>query len=440
MDTRRESPATGASLTDQPQRLYLSTLLKRAVIDAGGQSVGHLADVIIRQRGNDPPLVTGLVADMAGRHLFIPAEAVVAWESDRLALASAQVDLRQFERRAGEIMLRADVLDHRLVDATNARLVHAADVQLTRSERGWQASGIDVHRVGRLHLSRSHEHHAVRDWNEFALVGGRAPVTLRARRAWLRRLKPAEIADLLEEASDEERTDILAQVHSDRELEADVFEELEEDEQSELLGLRSDAEVAEVLSRMQADDVADAIMELPSERRLPILELLPTAKRTKVTMLLGFHAASAGGLMGVDFVALPGDASVSDALVEIARATRLQPQALTSVYCSDEQGRLAGVVTLVQLVQVDSPATLGTIADADPIRVEAGADLLTVTLLMADHNLLTLPVVDAQGLMIGLITVDDVLEGLVPDQWRRRVPEPRRHGRTADVASPHTDR
>ena len=105
----------------------------------------------------------------------------------------------------------------------------------------------------------------------------------------IRRLKPAQIADLLEEASSEEESEILGQVHADPELEADVFEELDEDRATRLLGARTDAEIAEVLARMRADDAADAIAELPQRRRQPVLDLLPAAQRAKVLTLMGFN-------------------------------------------------------------------------------------------------------------------------------------------------------
>jgi Mg/Co/Ni transporter MgtE len=314
-----------------------------------------------------------------------------------------------------------------LVDLENARLIRAFDLQLTWTPSGWLVSAVDVQRRTRLWPGRRSEHRTLRDWKEFALVGERVPLLPRSRRGWLGRLKPAEIADLLEEASDQEKQHILAQVEGDPELEADIFEELDEDEQSELLKARPDEEVAEVLSRMQADDAADAIMQLPAERRAPILDALPVDQHRKIMVLLGFHAASAGGLMGVDFVGLPSEATVKECLEAVERATGILQQALTSVFCLGEEGHLRGSATLVDLLQADSSRTLGAIAEPEPVRVGTGADLLTLTLLMADHNLLTLPVVDPQGRMIGLITVDDVLEASVPDNWRRRVPEPRRH-------------
>src|SRR6185312_16209112 len=148
------------------------------------------------------------------------------------------------------------------------------------------------------------------------------------------------------------------QVHADPELEADVFEELDEDLASRLLGARTDAEIAEVIARMRADDAVDAISELPQRRRQPVLDLLPVGQRTKVLTLMGFNPTSAGGLMGVDFLAVPADASVSEALDAVARSASLQPEALTSVHCVDQRGRLCGVAKLVTLVQADPLAPM----------------------------------------------------------------------------------
>ena len=214
------------------------------------------------------------------------------------------------------MLLRADVLGHRLIDVETAHLVRAADLELAQPDGEWVLAGVDTRRRPRRPAgavrarragSRRQEHggHAFRDWSRFEpLIGHAGSAGLRGPFARIRRLKPAQIADLLEEASKDEETEILGQVHADPELEADVFEELDEDRASRLLAARSDAEIAEVLARMRADDAADAIAELPQSRRQPVLDLLPPGQRTKVLTLMGFNPTSAGGLMGVDFLAL----------------------------------------------------------------------------------------------------------------------------------------
>jgi CBS domain-containing protein len=422
---------------DNKTTLRLSRLLKRPVSDRGGESIGQLADVIVRLRGSDYPLVTGLVAAVGGREIFVPIDQVSSLGADPLRLSSARLDLRQFERRDGEVLLRADMLGHRLIDVQNARLVRAADLELTRDGDEWVLSGVDIRRrprrlFGLLGPGGPDEAGVFRDWHDFEwLIGHAGSALLRGPFARIRRLKPAQIADLLEEASKEEETEILGRVHADPELEADVFEELDEDLATRLLGARTDREIAEVLARMRADDAADAVAELPQQRRQPVLDLLPPGQRTKVLTLLGFNPTSAGGLMGVEFVAVPTMTSVSDALARVREAVSLQPEALTSVHAVDDDDVLRGVATLVTLVQSDPGATVIDVSDNDPVRVGPGTDIEDVAVLMTDYNLITIPVVDDDRRMLGVITVDDVLEVVLPDDWRRREaaePPDARHG------------
>jgi CBS domain-containing protein len=423
------TPATGpgAPAADQPKP-RLSGLLKRPVTDRGGESLGRLADVIVRVRGTDYPLVTGLVAAVGGREVFVPVDQVSSFDSDPLRLSSARLSLRHFERRDGEVLLRADVLGHRLIDVRNARLVRAADLELAQvtGEPGgteWVLAGVDTRRRPRRHLGPPDVPAAggCRDWHDFEwLIGHAGSARLRGPFARVRRLKPAQIADLLESASKEEETEILGRVHADPELEADVFEELDEDLAARLLGARTDEEIAGVLARMRADDAADAIAELPQRRRRPVLDLLPSAQRAKVLTLMGFNSTSAGGLMGVDFVAIGARATVAEALARVRDSPLLQPEALTSVHAVDEDGGLRGVARLVTLVQADPADRVIDVSDTDPVRVGADTDITDVAVLMTDYNLITIPVVDDACRLLGVITVDDVLEITLPADWRRR--------------------
>jgi CBS domain-containing protein len=407
------------------------------VADRGGESFGKLSDLIVRLRGSDYPLVTGVVAAVGGREVFVPIEQVSSLDADPLRLTSAKLDLRHFGRRDGEVLLRADVLGHRLIDVENARLIRAADLELARDGDEWVLAGVDTRRsprrlFGLLSPDAQEAERVFRDWHDFEwLIGHVSSALVRGPFGRIRRLKPAQIADLLEEASKEEETEILGQVHADPELEADVFEELDEDQATRLLGARTDAEIAEVLARMRADDAADAIAELPQRRRQPVLDLLPPGQRAKVLTLLGFNSTSAGGLMGMDFVTMPTMATVAQALDKVRESGMLQPEALTSVHAVDDDGGLRGVAHLVTLIQSPPTATLIDVSDTDPVRVGTDADVMDVAVLMTDYNLITIPVVDDERRLLGVITVDDVLEVTLPDDWRRREaaePPDARHG------------
>ena len=425
-------PAGPGAPAGSQASLRLSRLIKRPVTDRGGGSLGRLADVIVRLRGADYPLVTGLVAAVGGREIFVPIDQVSSFDGDPLRLSSARLSLRHFVRRDGEVLLRADVLGHRLIDVPNARLVRAADLELarvsslppSRDDAEWVVAGVDTRprrMFGLLAPNTQVSWGGVRDWHDFEwLIGHEGSALLRGPFARIRRLKPAQIADLLESASAEEETEILGRVRADPELEADVFEELDEDLATRLLGARTDFEIAEVLARMRADDAADAIAELPQQRRQPVLDLLPAGQRQKVLTLMGFASASAGGLMGVDFIALPGMVTVRGALARVRESPMLQPEALTSVHAVNEDGCLRGVARLVTMVQADPDAALIEVCDTDPVRVGTDTDITEVAVLMTDYNLITIPVVDDANRLLGVITVDDILEIALPPDWRRR--------------------
>jgi hypothetical protein len=370
-------------------------------------------------------VVTALVASVGGREVYVPIEQVSNFDGEVLRLTSARLDLRRFERRPGEVLLKRDVLGHRLIDVETARLVRAADVELERRDGDRVVVGVDTRRrpprlLRALHIGGGAQER-FRDWKAFEpLIGHTGSALLRGPFGRIRRLKPAQIADLLEDASKEEENEILGQVHADPELEADVFEELEEDRASRLLGARTDREIADVLTRMRADDAADAIAELPQNRRQPVIDLLPPGVRTKVLTLMGFNPASAGGLMGVDFLAVPSETSVADALAAVGAAATLQPEALTSVHAVDGDNCLRGVARLVSLLQSSRDARLIDVSDTDPVRVGAATDVVDVAVLMTDYNLITIPVVDDACRLLGVITVDDVLEITLPGDWRRR--------------------
>jgi Mg/Co/Ni transporter MgtE len=235
----------------------------------------------------------------------------------------------------------------------------------------------------------------------------------------LARLHPAQIADLVEAASHEEGEEILEAVGQDKELEADVFEELDDEHQVEFLRERSDEEVAAVLSRMASDDAADLLLEIEQDRRIPILNLLPPAKQRKIRSLLGHNPSTAGGLMNPDFVSVPANATVAEAL-ERVRASELSPQQVSIVCVVDDAGVLVGTVSLAELLRANPQDSVSSLIDASTPSVAAEEDLPEVARLMTDFNLIAMPVLDGEGRPVGIIAVDDVLELLLPDEWRRR--------------------
>src|SRR6202171_2678011 len=379
--------------------IHLSQLLRAPVVARSGETVGRVEDVIVRLRGTDTyPLVTGIVAGVGGRRVFIGSRSIHEYAPGRVVLAKNKIDLRGFERRDGEVLLRADVLGHRLIDVAAGELVRAYDVELEDTGEGWVLARLDTRRPPRLFgLLKTSGGQAARDWKAFEpLIGHGGSMAVRRVSGRVGALKPAQIADLLEEADKAEGGEILDRVHSNPELEADVFEELDPEKASRLL-----------------DDAADAIADLRQSRRRRVLELMPAPQRTKVITLMGFNPDSAGGLMNVDFVSCAAGATAGEALAVIATARTVQPEALLKMHILAEGARLAGVVSVITLLQADTTETVAALMDSDPVRVTADADLTDIALLMADYNLYTIPVVDDDDRVLGVVTVDEDRKSVV---------------------------
>jgi CBS domain-containing protein/sporulation protein YlmC with PRC-barrel domain len=422
--------------------LLLSELAGRTVTAKDGHRLGQVADAIVRL---DPgtaayPQVIGIVIRVDRRDLFVPAEVVTAMAAQSVALSTARLDLRPFERRPGEVLLKRDLLGHRLIDVPAAQLVRARDVELRQRDGRWLLVGLDVSPTRPLaRLFGGDRPRGCREWADFEpLIGHAASASLRAPFSRLRRLRPAQIADLVEDANQGESAEILEDVGTDKELEADVIEELEADHQVEVLKSRSDAEVADILSHMGPDAAADLLTDFPQERRLPVLDLLPAGARAKIRTLLGFNPATAGGMMTTDVLALASGTGVERAIECVRAATTLSPEVLLTVYVLEE-GLLAGAVGLPALLQADPASTLLQIADRDPVRVFADADITEVAVHMTDQNLVNIPVVDPDDRLLGVITVDDVLEATVPEDWWDRAEDtagpPRRRRRPSSPTS-----
>jgi Mg/Co/Ni transporter MgtE len=310
-----------------------------------------------------------------------------------------------------------------LISVEQGRLVTARDIALAVVDGAYRVAGVDTR--GRGPLGRFRDRSKVNgtrgfiDWSGVEPFVGHVPTSrLLMPLMRLRGLHPAQIADLVESASHEEGEEIISAVHADPELEADVFEELGTEHQLEFLRSRSDAEVASVLAGMAPDDAADLITELEQERRATVLALLPPAQQAKVRALLNYNPDSAGGLMSPDFVSVSRDATVAEALNAV-RATKAPTQAASDVFLTEDD-RMVGAVSLQRLLRSGDVERVHELVERGAIAVHADDDFPEVAIRMADFNLTVLPVVDDDERIIGVITVDDVLEQMLPDSWRRR--------------------
>ncbi len=405
------------------RHMNFSQLAGLPVLAGSGERVGKVTDAVVRLVDGSHPRVSGIVLRLMGRDVFLSLSDVAAVSDDGVRLASPRLDVRPFDRRSGEVLLRRDVVGRMVIDVERARLVRVRDVALQGEGTEWRVVGIcaAVPWTPRAILPgvwgprRGEEI----PWSHVEPLVSHVPTA--KRQLPLRRLaalRPADIADIVERASHDEGEEILSAVRADRELEADVFEELNEDKQIEFLEARSDGDAATVLSNMHPDDAADLLMKLDQERRLPILQHLPQDEQTKIRTLLGFSEETAGGLMSNDFVSVPETETVREALRQI-RALPEEPHTLTTIYTLDD-GRLSGSISLGRLLRSSLEASLRDVVEHDPIALYPDADIPSVAMEMAHYNLSALPIVDYDFRILGVITYDDLVEVLLPNEWRWR--------------------
>jgi sporulation protein YlmC with PRC-barrel domain len=409
------------------RRVMVTQLLRSPVLNPDGTEVGRVEDFIVKLAEGGYPPVTGLKVRVGAQDVFVGKDLVAKLEPGAVRLNTHTLQTQPFQRRPGEVLLAADVLGRHLVDVARGRIVQAHDLVLAPTEDGWQLQGIDrspramlrrwVPRRARPDLRR----HAVLDWKDVQPFVGHVPsAKLLMPLQRLRRLHPAQIADIVEGASHAEGEEIIKAVEGDAELTADVFEELDPEHQAEFIKSRSNEEAARVLDKMAPDDAADLLTDLEQERRLPVLNLMSPSQQHKLRKLLQYHPTTAGGMMSPDYVWVHRGSSV-DMGIEAVRTDDKSPhQLLNTVFVTEEDGRFLGSIPLADLVRADPSRNIEELNLVN-CSIGAGADFVDVVLMMADYNQIALGVVDNAHNLIGAISVDDLMEALVPEDWRNRV-------------------
>ena len=410
--------------TTRSQVLHLSLIVAGQLRDAGGLRLGRVDDLIVRLGSDDYPPVTGALATIAGRAVFVPAELITTIEPGAITIRKSPLDLQPFTRRPQEVLLKEDVLDRQLINVDGARLVRTNEIEIARLDGWYRVVGVDTgprglfRRLIPRRFADTIQAGSFLDWASVEPFTGHVPtVRLRIPHPKLARLHPAELADLVEAASHREGEEILEAVRADVEREADVFEELDTQHQVEFIEAMSDAEAAAMLGRMESDDAADLINDLPEERREDVVALLPSTQRRRIRTLLGYEPSTAGGLMSPDFICVYSQATCEEALERIRRST-CSPDSITWIYAMNQHRRLKGALQVVDLVRAEPGAAVGDIARL-PKYVRPNADLEEVARMMTDYDLTVVPVVDEEQQLLGVVTVDDVLELVLPRGWRR---------------------
>lgn len=405
-------------------RVFVARLAGCPVFDPGGDRVGRARDVLVVYRKNDPPRVVGLIVEIPGkRRVFVSIGRVTSIGSGQI-IVTGLINVRKFEQRGGEVRVIAEMLGRRVVFADGSGTASIEDVAIEQSPQSdWAVTQLFVRRpkTGSSLFSRGST--AFVEWGEVreqAAKGESQPAEQLI--ATYSELKPADLANTLLDLPPRRRLEVAEELPDNRL--ADALEEMPEREQVNILAQLDDDRAADVLDQMQPDDAADLIAQLSSERGEHLLELMEPEEADDVRMLLTYAPDTAGGLMTTEPIIVSADSTVAEGLA-LVRRHDLAP-ALGAAVCvtlppyEPPTGRYLGIVHFQRMLRYPPNVRLGTLLDTGLEPVTADAPAAEVARILASYNLVSVPVVDDSHRLVGVVTIDDVLDFLLPDDWRSR--------------------
>ncbi len=402
-------------------RIFLARLAGTAVFDPNGDPVGKVRDAVATLRSNNQsPRVLGLVVEVPlRRRVFVPITRVTSIESGAVVITGL-LNMRRFETRAGELLVLGDLLDRTISLVENDESVLVEDMGMEQNRTGdWLITRVHIMRKGRG-LRRKGATSTVA-WEEvigFAQHENDQGVSNLL--ATLSNLRAADLAAVIQDLAPKRRVEV-ARALDDERL-ADVLEEMDESERVALLAELEGERAADILEEMDPDDAADLLREIGEERAQELIGLMDPEDAEDVLRLMTYEDYSAGGMMTTEPIVMSADYTVADALAAV-RQSEISPALASQVFIARQPletptGRFIGMVHYQRLLREPPSTLLGSIVDTNTQGVNPDASLHAVSSYLASYNLLSLPVVDANDRLLGAVTVDDVLDHLLPTNWR----------------------
>lgn len=407
-----------------PSRVFVARLARAEVFDPKADQVGRVRDVVVALRtDSQPPRVVGLVVEVVGRRrIFVPMSRVTAVDSGQVVV-SGVVNLRRFQQRSGETLALGELLDRRVTLVDPARSSTPSTVTIVdlgieqRPSRDWFVTQLFIREGGGL---RRKGQTRIVDWA--AVDGLTLPQEQGAEHflATLDDMRPQDLALALQEMPAKRRLEVVRELDDD--LLADVLEELPEDEQVEIMQSLDMERAADVLEEMDPDDAADLISELPPDQAEDLLERMEQDEADDIRRLLVYGDYTAGGMMTTEPVILTADATVAEALARV-RSPELSPSLAAQVYVTraptdTPTGRYLGTCHFQRMLREPPAALVSGILDTTLEPIAPETDVATVARYFATYNLVSLPVVDANDHLLGAVTVDDLIDHMLPEDWR----------------------
>ncbi len=408
--------------------LLLSRVVGRPVWDAGGEEIAILKDLVGRWQPDHGLVVSGLVARVGRRPFFLSWQQVAGLNEEGARISSYQVNFQPFERRRGEILLADDLMDRRLIDVRHRKVIRVNDVVLSPADGQLRVTAVDVgfaallRRLGPRWLSRTFSSTSLVDWADVQWLPSEGAPEAKPTFPLLARLHPVEVAHIVNELPPRQAADIVESLED--EDAAEVLSEVSEEQQAGVLRNLDEDRAADILEEMEPDDAADLLARLSPDDVGDLLHRMEQDEARDVQALMEYREGTAGGLMTSRFVVVPQQYTASQA-IDLLRRMEDRPETVTQLLVVEEPGneRLVGMVSLLDVVVAPPREPLSGFMTRDVPAVDADTDTSEVARRMAEYNLAVIPVVDEERRVLGIVAVDDVVEEMLPERWRRRLPK-----------------
>ena len=412
-------------------RVFIARLAGCGVFDPAGDRVGKVIDVLVAYRKTSAPRVTGLMVEITGRRkVFVPIARVTSIANGQV-ITTGLIDLRRFTVRGGEVRVIAEILGRKvtLKDGTGVAAIEDVAIEVAKNY-DWLIGDLFLRKPRTSASPFARGETLFAHWDQINENKDSETQSAEALIATYSDLRPADLANALLDLPDERMIEVAEELDDERL--ADVLEELPEEEQLDIIQELDDERAAEVLDLMEPDDAADLMANLSEERTEAILELMDQEEAEDIRMLMQFDEFTAGGLMTTEPLICSADMTVAEAMALIRRK-EVSPVLAAQVFITlppyeTATGRYLGVVHFQRMLRYPPHERLGALLDheLDPLKPHSHISVIHRTL--ATYNLVALPVVDDQDRLIGVVTVDDVLDHLLPDDWRTEDESEVHHG------------
>lgn len=415
--------------------MYLSYVLGQSIKDPEGRELGKLED-LVASPGPHLPSISAIVVRTGRRELRN-----IAWksfvydpEAERFSLSVPVDEAQDYTTGEEDLLLKTNVMDKQIVDVHDYRVVRVNDVRIEPSAGVLYLVGVDtgmrglVRRMGLMHVSDKlakiikvkPDSHVIAWHDVETFERGIGRIKLKVSSERLSALHPSDIARIVNELDPAQRSEIMESL--DLETAAEVLTEADPEVQASIVENLEDELAADILEEMEPDEAADVLGDVSAEKREDILEEMEPEDAEDVKELLAYEDSTAGGLMTTEYVAIPKELTAQDAIEKIRE---LEPSAETVyyIYVVDSSEHLAGVISLRDLIVAKPLTEVEEFMVSKVVHVHPDAAIEEIAQTLSDYNLLALPVVDDENRLLGIITVDDALEEILPEGWRRRVPK-----------------